>query len=205
MRDRIFHIFQRLSAARILQSLGQVAERTGREIGRRALEAMGGSTEPIGVMISHAPMLAFRLHVSDGAAGDGTDDISCIVLRCQIRIEPTKRRYTSHEQEQLIDLYGPPERWGQTLRAMLWTHTSAVVPGFSGSTLIDLPVPCTYDFNLAATKYFHALQDGEVPLNLLFSGTVFHTGAGGVLQVAQIPWEKEASFRLPVRIWQEQI
>ena len=64
-------------------------------------------------------------------------------------------------------------------------------------------MPCTYDFNVAATKYFYALSDGEVPITLLFSGTVFYAAADGALQVDQIPWEKEATFRLPVKTWQE--
>ena len=57
---------------------------------------------------------------------------------------------------------------------MLWTHTAAVVSPFTDSIVVDLPVPCTFDFSVAATKYFYALEDGEAPLSLLFSGTVFH-------------------------------
>jgi hypothetical protein len=86
---------------------------------------------------------------------------------------------------------------------MLWTHTSIVVPRFTDSILVDLPVPCTFDFNLAVTKYFHALEDGEAPLSLLFSGTVFHEVVDAGLQVEQIPWDREATFRLPVRVWKE--
>ena len=86
---------------------------------------------------------------------------------------------------------------------MLWTHASVVVPPFTGTTVVDLPVPCSFDFNVAATKYFHALEDGEVPLCLLFSGTIFYSDDDGFLQVSQIPWEKEASFRLPVSVWKD--
>ena len=126
-----------------------------------------------------------------------------IALRCQIRIEPTRRRYGAAEQERLLDLFGAPERWGQTLRSLLWTHASVVVPPFTGSTVVDLPVPCTYDFNVAATKYFDALEEGEMPLCLLFSGTVFYDAARGRLAGRPIPWEKEATFRLPVRVWKD--
>src|SRR5581483_9590720 len=56
---------------------------------------------------------------------------------------------------------------------------------------------------LAATKYFHGLEADDVPLCLLFSGTMFYAGADGALQAAQISWEKEASFRLPVDAWQQ--
>jgi hypothetical protein len=116
-------------------------------------------------------------------------------------IEPARRRYVTEEQKRLHDLFGEPERWSQTLRSMLWTHASTVVSAFSESASVDLQVPCSFDFNVAATKYFAGLEDGEVPLSFLFSGTVFYAGESGALQVAQIPWDKEARFRLPVKVW----
>ena len=152
------------------------------------------------VPFSASPLLAFRLRIATATADE---PIHTVALRCQVRIEVARRRYGAQEQAKLLDLFGEPERWGQTLRPMLWTHTSVVVPGFTGSTVVDLPVPCTYDFNVAAAKYFHALEGGEVPLCLLFSGTIFYAADDGALQIAQIPWEKEATFRLPVRVWQE--
>lgn len=147
-----------------------------------------------------SPLLVFKLRVT---SADAAEPIHTVALRCQIQIEATRRRYSAHEQERLLDLYGAPERWGQTLRTMLWTHASVVVPPFNASTLVDLPVPCTFDFNAAATKYFAGLEDGEVPLCLLFSGTVFYESGEGGLQVAQISWEKEAKYRLPVQVWKE--
>ena len=150
------------------------------------------------------PLLLFKLRISQSAAPDEPPPpIHAVALRCQIRIEPARRRYATAEQERLLDLFGKPDRWGQTLRATLWTHTSVVVPPFTTSAVVDLPVPCTYDFNVAATKYFYALEDGEVPLLILFSGTIFHEVEDRGLQVAQIPWEKEASFRLPVQVWKQ--
>lgn len=149
-----------------------------------------------------APQLAFRLHVANAHADEL---IHSITLRCQIRLEVTRRRYDAQEQARLRDLFGEPEQWKDTLRSMLWTHASVVVPPFTGSTVVDLPVPCTYDFNVAATKYFYALHDGEIPLLFLFSGTAFYAAADGALQIAQIPWDREASFRLPVPVWQQMI
>ena len=121
-----------------------------------------------------------------------------MALRCQVQIEATRRRYGPEEQARLVDLFGEPDRWSRTLRTLLWAHASAVVPSFTGSTLVELPVPCTFDFNVAATKYFHSLEHGEVPLSLQFSGTIFYAAEDGGLQVAQIPWDKEANYRLPV-------
>ena len=103
----------------------------------------------------------------------------------------------------MLDLFGEPDRWSQTLRSLLWTHANIVVPSFQGSTLADLPVPCTFDFNVAATKYFEGLTDGEIPLNLMFSGTVFYADSDDVLQVAPISWEKETKFKLPVNVWRD--
>jgi hypothetical protein len=148
-----------------------------------------------------APLLNFKLRIAQTVAAEEPTTIPAIALKCQIRIEPARRRYAADEEEKLLDLFGTRERWGQTLRSTLWTHASVVVPPFTGETVIDLPVPCSFDFNVAATKYFYALADGEVPLCLLFSGTIFYTDRDGYLQVSQIPWEKEASFRLPVQVW----
>src|SRR5262249_5728054 len=106
-------------------------------------------------------------------------------------------------QDRLRDLFDTPDRWGQTLRPMLWTHVSTVVPRFTDVAAVDLPVPCTFDFNVAATKYFDALEGGEVLLTLLFSGTIFYEDEDRGLQVSQIPWEKEAAYRLPVRVWKD--
>ncbi len=151
------------------------------------------------VTYAAAPLLALKVRLTNACQDQ---PLHAVALRCQIQINSVRRKYNPDEQAGLHDLFGEPERWGQTLRSMLWTFTSVIVPPFSGSTLVDLPVPCTYDFNVAATKYFYALEDGEVPLTLLFSGTIFYEAADGALQVAQIPWDKEATYRLPVRVWQ---
>jgi len=147
-----------------------------------------------------APQLDFQLRVVNDKPGE---TIHSVVLRCQVQIAATRRHYGPHDQERLLDLFGEPERWSQTLRNLLWTHTSVIIPPFSDVTTVAMPVPCTFDFNIAATKYFYALEAGDVPLLLLFSGTVFYAAESGALQVAQISWEREASFRLPVRVWQQ--
>jgi hypothetical protein len=155
------------------------------------------------VTFAASPLLAFKLRISQSAAGGSPLPIHSVALRCQIRIESGQRHYGPHERELLIDLFDKPERWSRTLKPMLWTHTNVVVTAFVDSTVVDLPVPCTYDFNVAAAKYFYALEEGDVPLSLLFSGSIFHEVEDRGLQVVQIPWEKEARFRLPVRVWRD--
>jgi hypothetical protein len=149
-----------------------------------------------------APQLAFKLRIRLAESAQPAA-IESILLRCQIRIEPTRRRYTGEDPQRLVDLFGEPDRWRQTMRSMLWTHAQVIVLPFVGTTVVDLPVPCTYDFNVAATKYFAALQEGDVPLCLLFSGTVFYQADDGRLQVAPISWDKQADFRLPVSVWRQ--
>lgn len=149
-----------------------------------------------------APHLLFKLRIAETVpVGSEPTAIHAIALRCQIRIEPTRRRYQAAEEPRLLDLFGTPDRWGQTMRSMLWTHVSTVVPPFMGEGAADLPVPCSFDFSLAATRYFDALDGGELPLGFLFSGTIFHEAEDGALQVAPISWEKEASHRLPASEW----
>jgi Family of unknown function (DUF6084) len=147
-----------------------------------------------------APSLLFRLRITNSMA---PELVHSVALRCQIQLEVTRRQYSADEQSNLRDLFGEPQRWGQTLKSMLWTHASVVAPAFEGTIVVDMPVACTFDFNVAATKYFHGLSEGDVPLIFLFSGTVFYADAEGVLQVNPIPWDKEARFRLPIKAWNE--
>jgi hypothetical protein len=152
------------------------------------------------VPFAASPLLAFRLRVANA---DPTECIHTVVLRCQIQIEVTRRRYSTSDQERLRDLFGAPDRWGQTLRNLLWANASATIPRFTGATTVDLQVPCTFDFNVAITKYFNGLSDGEIPVRLMFSGTVFYSTADGDLQVAPISWKTETEFRVPLKVWKD--
>jgi hypothetical protein len=128
------------------------------------------------------------------------EPVHAVALRCQIMIEPQRRRYESSEQERLTELFGETPRWGDTLRPFLWTNVGMTIPGFTGGTNVDLPIACTYDMDVAAVKYFHALGHGEIPLVLLFSGTAFSRGTAG-FSALPIAWHEEATFRLPVATW----
>jgi len=152
------------------------------------------------VPYSATPLLSFKVRISNNAPAEV---IHTIAMRAQIQIEVTRRKYDATEQARLLDLFGEPDRWGQTLRNMLWTHASVVVPGFTGSVLAEIPVPCTFDFNVAATKYFHGVTSGDLPLCFQFSGNVFYQGEEETLQVAPISWDKEAKYRLPVKVWKD--
>jgi hypothetical protein len=147
-----------------------------------------------------APTLLFKLCVINETLDVRVENV---LLHCQIRIEAARRTYAPEERECLIELFGETHRWKDTLQSMLWTHTNVQVSAFEGQRVVELPVPCSFDFNVAATKYFFGLEGGEVPLAFLFSGTVFYRDADGFLQMDLISWSKEAAYRLPVRIWQE--
>jgi len=157
-------------------------------------EVAGAKAEPYAAV----PTLTFALRVAETSG----HVVHTLALRCQVQIEPRRRPYTPTEQGRLLELYGEPKRWGETLRTLLWTQVSAMVPSFQGSTEVALSIPCTYDFEVTAAKYFQALDDGEIPLLFLFSGTVFAKNGAG-LMIEPVPWEQEASFRLPVRVWRE--
>ncbi|MGH9300053.1 MAG: DUF6084 family protein [Acidimicrobiales bacterium] len=140
--------------------------------------------------------LKLRLTESSGAA------VSAIALRAQVRIEPQHRQYVPHEAERLREIFGEPSQWSGSLRPFLWSEVSKTVGQFTGTTEIDIGVPCTYDLEVATGKYFHALEGGEIPLLLLFSGTVFRVEAGR-LAVEPVPWHLEARHRLPAARWRE--
>ena len=145
-----------------------------------------------------SPTIVFKLRISETTG----ERVNAIALRCQIRIEPLKRRYSDEEGERIGDLFGDRSRWGDTMKPMQFANVAQMVPTFTGSIDVDVPVPLTYDFEVATSKYFHGLDDGDIPFILLFSGTTFLKGETG-FSIEQIPWHKEALYRLPVAVWRE--
>jgi len=145
-----------------------------------------------------SPHLKVRLRIEESTG----EVVHAVALRCQIMIEPQRRSYDERETGGVAEVFGDRDRWIQTLKPFLWTHASTVTPGFTGSLEVDLPVACSYDLDLVAAKYFASLTDGEVPVRLLFSGTTFSRGVSG-FSVEQIPWDLEATYRLPVAAWRE--
>jgi len=146
--------------------------------------------------LAHAavPTLRFALRVESDLP------VRSVLLDVQVQIAARRRPYDEAAHERLFELFGPTENWGTSLRTLLWTRTTLVVPPFSAAAVVDLDIPCSYDLEVLASRYFDALQDGDVLLEFLFSGTVF---AGTPLQVTRISWEKEAEYRLPVAVWKE--
>lgn len=145
-----------------------------------------------------APAVTLRMQ----AVGAPEERVHAAAIRCQVRVEPRRRRYDDEEADSLSGLFGGRERWDQTMQPLQLAFLMHLLPGFTGSAEFDLTLPCSYDFDVAAHRYLDALEDGEIPLILLFSGTVF-TGTAGHLQVAPVPWHKEARVRLPVAVWRE--
>ncbi|MGC2656139.1 MAG: DUF6084 family protein [Mycobacterium sp.] len=146
------------------------------------------------------PLLTARIEVTTG----GEDPVHAIALRSQVRIEPLRRSYSDDEAAGLTDLFGPRERWATTQRTFLWQHCTAMVPGFAGATTVALPLDCTYDFEVAAAKYLHALRDGAIPLQFLFSGTIFVKSDRG-FSVQQVSWDCEHRWDMPVTVWRDLI
>ncbi|GLW99228.1 DUF6084 family protein [Microtetraspora sp. NBRC 16547] len=145
------------------------------------------------------PTLRFQVRLDS----TGPAEIRSVALHTQLRIAAARRSYDAVARDRLAELFGGPEDWGRALRSLLWTHAATQVPAFrDGVCLTEIPVTCTYDFEVVAAKYFHALPDGEVPLEFLFSGTIFYLD-GGSLRAARIPWDTEAEFTMPVHVWKD--
>ncbi|WP_028936739.1 DUF6084 family protein [Pseudonocardia spinosispora] len=145
-----------------------------------------------------SPSLLFTLRVSEATGVR----MHTVALRCQLRIEPHKRRYSANEASRLTDLFGEPSRWGDTVKPMQLATVGVMVQGFTESIDVPMPVPLSADTEVATGKYFHGLDDGEIPLLMLFSGTAFYQSEAGV-QVELVPWHLEVAHRLPVTVWRQ--
>ncbi len=147
-----------------------------------------------------APTVVLRMQAAELAGVR----VHAVALRCQVRVEPLRRGYTDAEAGKVVDLFGGRARWGTTMQPLQLAFLTQVLPGFDGTCEFDLPLPLSYDVDVAAHKYLAGLEDGDVPLVLLFSGTVF-TGSPGSIVVQPVPWHKEARARLPVSVWREAV
>jgi len=148
-----------------------------------------------------APTLAVDLQISETTGRQ----VYMIALTVQLMIEPARRRYEQPERERLVELFGPPERWAVTTRSLMWAQLDVLVPSFTGSTTVSVPISCHYDLELAAAKYLHALEDGEAPMALHFNGTIYYRDDQGALQMVLLPWNRSIDFRMPVAVWRETI
>jgi hypothetical protein len=157
-----------------------------------------GCTQASAVKYAATPTLSFALTITENSGVR----VHAIALRCQIRIEPHRRRYSAAEARRLHDLFGDTSRWAETVKPIQLAMVSTMVPGFTSLTEIDLQVPCTYDLEVASARYLYGLDDGTIPLLLLFSGTVF-VANGDTFSVELIPWSSEATYRMPVSTWRE--
>ena len=153
------------------------------------------------VPFAAAPTLRLRF----GVAEPSGREVYTIALSIQINIDPPRRGYDASTRERLYELFGEPERWPATTRSFFWTRIDTMIQGFSGETSFEVAVPCTYDLEVAASKYMSSLPDGAVPLSLHFSGRVFYRGEADRMQVVPVPWSGSAQCDLPVAVWQGMI
>jgi Family of unknown function (DUF6084) len=134
-------------------------------------------------------------------------EIQSIALTAQVMIDPARRGYDAETRERLAELFGPPASWAPSTSGLHWARVGASVPGFRGQTTFPVEVPCTYDLEVAAAKYFYALRDGQVPLSFHFNGNVFYRdlGPGHPLMVVPISWTCTAQYRMGLDVWRAMI
>ncbi len=153
------------------------------------------------VRYAAAPMMTLDLKVSEPSGRP----VYMMALTIQLMIDPARRRYDDPTRAKLRELFGEPERWAVTTRSLVWCKLDVLVPAFTGSTVVSVPLPCSYDLELAAAKYLHSLPDGEAPLALHFNGTIYYLGDDGRMQMVLVPWTSSIDFRLPVSVWRDTV
>lgn len=146
-----------------------------------------------------APTLVFGARVTERAS----HPIYTIALRCQINVDPARRRYDADARERLSELFGEPQRWGATTKSFMWARVDVLVPSFEGATDFDIAVPCSYDLEITTTRYLRGLSDGAVPMSFHLSGSVFYKAASGELRITQVPWDIDVRYELPLAIWRD--
>jgi hypothetical protein len=131
--------------------------------------------------------------------------ICSVTLAVQVRIAPRRRAHDGAAKERLGEVLGTSEPWASSLHSLLWTRTVVAVPPFVEKTRVTVPLPCSYDLEVAANQVLHGLRDGAVPLELHFGGTLFYAHTDGRLRTALLPWDDGLVFDLASRAWWEAI
>src|SRR3954453_21973178 len=104
--------------------------------------------------VEHAAVPTVRFALRGTAPTERS--IRSVLLDTQIQIPARRRRYDAAAEEKLFELFGAAAGWGATLRTWPWTRVPTVVPPFTGSTLVDVEVPCSYDLHVVASRYLDA-------------------------------------------------
>ncbi|MDP9228642.1 MAG: DUF6084 family protein [Actinomycetota bacterium] len=144
-----------------------------------------------------APTLSFAVDIND----ESGCEIFMASLTVQIQTEPKKRSYTPEERERLTELFGDPKKWGQSAQRLQLSAEKVLLRPFTGTTSVDVEMLCNYDLELAAAKYFHAVDGGTVPMVFHWNGTVYYTDSEDKLQMVQIPWDTVSDHQLDIDVW----
>jgi hypothetical protein len=154
----------------------------------------------------HVPFAATPTMRFDAAVTEPEGiEVQSIALTAQVMIDPARRGYDPETRERLAELFGPPASWTPSTSGLAWARVATSVPGFKGATTFAIEVPCTYDLEVAAAKYFYAIHDGRVPLSFHFNGNVFYRDEGGRLMVVPVSWTSTAQYSMPVETWRAMI
>ena len=77
-----------------------------------SFEVIGAEASAYSVL----PMLIFKMRIDNASEAEQIHNVN---LKCQIMLTVAQRRYTAEEKAKLQELFGEPERWGETLRTFL--------------------------------------------------------------------------------------
>lgn len=128
-------------------------------------------------------------------ANAGGEPVESTALRVQISIRAHLRRYSAREARALAGVFGEPAAWERSLGPLAWCEAPAQLGAFANEGVGW--VEASLDSGSAAGNYCAALDGGEIPLLFLFRGRVAYLAPEG-RRIAPVPWDREASFRLPV-------
>lgn len=148
-----------------------------------------------------SPTVVFSLRVREPSERE----IYTIALSVRILVDPTGRSYNEEAREALFDLFGPAEHMAASMQSLVWGQVGVLAPSFTGEETFDVSVPCTYDLEVATSKYFASLPDGVAPLDFHFNGTILYSGEDDRLQIVHVPWRCTARYRMPVAVWRQAV
>ena len=188
---------------------GQRGARRARRVLRRTCRATGTMTDSRlrSRCSTHAPepyaaVPTIMLRTADHRARPERT-VHAVALRCQIRIEPQRRRYEHEEEQRLVELFGEPPRGATRCGrscGRTWRRPSPASRARPRSTCRST---CTLRLRGRGRRSSSIRSTTARSRSCCCSpGTAFTRSERG-MNVAPVAWHADASFRLPVAVWRQ--
>ena len=127
--------------------------------------------------------------------------IYTIALRCQINVDPARRRYDADPASDCPSCSESPSGGARRPRASCGRASTCSSRASKARPTSTSRCPAATTSRSRPPDISRGLSDGAVPLSFHLSGSVFYKTSSGELRITQVPWDIDVRYELPLAVW----